>query len=77
MKAATETRRVVEHKIVKACEEFGFHLSYANKICVMQNHGRGLEEIEEKALWNVFFTIRNRGLARRRKQTQPLEEAMA
>ena len=77
VKAATETRRVIEYKITEVCREFGFHLSYANKICCGQNHGRGLEEVEEKQLWNVFYTIRNRGLAKIRKQTQPMEEAIA
>jgi len=66
LRAATETRRLVEHKITGACTEFGFHLSYADKICRAQNQGRGLDEIEEKALWRIFYTVRNRGLARRR-----------
>lgn len=66
VKAATETRRVVEHKIVEACREFGFALSYANKICTAQNHGATLEEVDEKKLWHIFYTIRNRGLKRGR-----------
>jgi len=66
VKAATESRRVIEHKIVKACEEFGFSLSYANKICTAQNHGAGLDVVDEKKLWQIFYTIRNRGAARRR-----------
>lgn len=70
LKAHTETRRQVEHKITAACAEFGFSLSYAHKICCAQNKGRGLEEVEEKQLWQIFFTIRNRGLARRKALNQ-------
>ena len=66
LKAATEPRRVIEFKITEACREFGFAISYANKICISQNHGNGLEAVGEKSLWNVFYTIRNRGLARKR-----------
>lgn len=66
MKAATETKRLAMHKITEACQEFGFHLSYPDKICRAQNHGHGLDEIEEKALWRIFYTVRNRGLARQK-----------
>lgn len=76
VKAATETRRLVEYKITQACEEFGFALSYANKICTVQNHGATLEEVDEKKLWQIFYTIRNRGLARK-KSTQQLAHAHA
>lgn len=67
LRAATETRRLVVHKITTACQEFGLQLAYANTICRNQNHGRGLDEVEEKALWRIFYTIRNRGLARKKK----------
>lgn len=67
LRAATETKRVVSHKIMQACREFGFHLSYAESICRNQNHGRTLDQLEEKALWRVFYTVRNRGLARTKK----------
>ena len=77
VRAATETRRLVEFKITAACEEFGFSVSYANKICTAQNHGRTLEQVEEKQLWNVFYTIRNRGNARKRVTQQNPEMAMA
>ena len=71
VRAATETRRVIEHKIVQACAEFGFAMSYAHKICTSQNHGQGLDEVGEKQLWNVFYTIRNRGNARKQKAAMP------
>jgi len=66
VRAATEERRTVEYKINSACQEFGLHISYADKICRAQNHGKGLFEIENsdegvKRLWNLYFTIRNRG----------------
>ena len=67
LRAATETTRLVQHKILAACEEFGFQLAYADKIARAQNHGRALDELEEKALWRIFYTIRNHGLARKRK----------
>jgi hypothetical protein len=66
--AETEPRRVVEAKIVGACEEFGFHLSYAEAICRSQNHGQGLCDVPVNRLWNIFYTVRNRGLGRRKKE---------
>jgi len=74
VKAATETRRLIEYKITEACREFGFHLSYAAKICASQNHGRGLDDVEEKQLWHIFYTIRNRGNARKRTALKTEEE---
>ncbi|GEM_PF-2502272 len=75
VRALTETRRVIEYKITEACREFGFALSYANKICCSQNHGNGLDAVDEKHLWQVFYTVRNRGLARRRKNLHPMPMA--
>jgi len=71
LRAATETRRMISFKIAKACEEFDFRISYADKICRAQNQGRGLDDVEERALWRIFYTIRNRGLARARKPSSP------
>lgn len=68
VKAATETRRLVEFKIAEACREFGFNISYANKICTAQNKGATLEEVDEKKLWQIFYTLRNRGNARKQHQ---------
>ena len=80
VRAATETRRLIEHKITEACREFGFSLAYANKICCAQNHGNGLDAVDEKKLWNIFYTIRNRGLARKKalqSAPQPQTEELA
>lgn len=73
VRAETEERRVIEWKIVAACQEFGFNLSYADKICRAQNRGAGLDDVDEKKLWNIFFTIRNRG--RKRMMKAGIEEA--
>lgn len=68
LRAETDGRRVIEHKLVAACKDFGLHLSYADKICRTQNHGAGLQDVDDKALWRIFYTIRNRGNARKRKE---------
>lgn len=76
VRAATEERRLIEHKIVEACNEFGYNIGYADTICRNQNHGKGIEEIDTasaeglKRLWQVFFTVRNRGIARQRKEKE-------
>ena len=72
--AATESRRVIERKILDACREFGFGVSYADKICRAQNKGLGLQDVDEKRLWNIFYTVRNRGLARKQTTKQPSHE---
>lgn len=68
VRATTESRRVAEHKIIEACNEFGFKLSYADSICRQQNNGLGLDDVTEKKLWQIFYTVRNRGLSRKRKE---------
>lgn len=67
LRAATETKRVALHKIREACQEFGFQMAYAEAICRNQNHGRSLDDVDERARWRIFYTVRNRGLARKRK----------
>ena len=64
VRAETEGRRVVLHKIREACRQFGFTLGYAESICRQRANGLGLDESDEKKLWTVFYTVRNRGLAR-------------
>lgn len=66
VRSATEERRQIEWKITQACKEFGFHLSYADKICRAQNKGAGLDTVDDKKLWNIFFTLRNRGRSKTR-----------
>jgi hypothetical protein len=59
-------RRVAEWKVRQACAQFGLTLNYADSICRQQHHGLGIADVGEKALWQLVYTIRNRGLARRR-----------
>jgi hypothetical protein len=68
VRAETNERRIAEWKLVQTCKEFGFHLAYAEAICRRQHNGLGLDDVDEKALWNLMFTVRNRGLARRKQQ---------
>lgn len=75
VRAATEDKRLVEYKIVQACKEFGFAMSYADKICRAQNKGAGLQDVSEKTLWTVFYTIRNRGLKRQRERSADFQSA--
>lgn len=70
VQASTEKRRVAEFKVIEACKEFGFHLSYADKVCRAQNHGAGLQEVGEQKLWQIFYTIRNRGRKRESTKTK-------
>lgn len=68
MRAETEPRRVAEAKVIEACERFGFRLAYAEAICRNQNHGAGLNDVPANRLWNIVYTINNRGRARLRKE---------
>lgn len=74
VRAEAEGLRVVTHKIHAACREFGLNLSYANTICRQRTHGLNLDQATEKQLWTVFYTVRNRGLAKRRA-AQPERKA--
>lgn len=65
VRAATNPRRVIEFKIIEACKEANVRLAYAEAICRAQNRGAGLAEVPPGRLWNIFYTIRNRGRARR------------
>ena len=65
--AATEKKRVAQFKVMEACERFGLTIGYAAHIAKQQNNGAALEDLSERALWNLVYTINNRG----RKKTQP------
>ena len=65
--AATEPRRVAEFKVIQACEKWGFSLNYADAICRRQNHGTGMQDVDDKTLYHLMFTIINRGRSRARK----------
>lgn len=63
--AQTEERRTVLTKIREACQQFGFTLGYAESICRQRAGGQGLDQADVKKLWTTFYTVRNRGLAKR------------
>jgi hypothetical protein len=73
VQAETEPRRVAEWKLVQACQEFGFHLAYAEAICRRQHHGAGLGEVGVKAIWQLVYTVRNRGRAKLKLGKQKAE----
>ena len=65
--AATERRRVAEWKLIHECESAGYPMAYADAICRAQNHGAGLQDVDESTLWRLIYTIRNRDTARRKQ----------
>src|SRR5690242_7627915 len=62
--AETEPRRQAEAVLVRECERFGLRLGYAEAIARRQ-FGYGLYDCTEKQLWNLVFTVRNRGNRRK------------
>lgn len=69
MHAEGNARRIAEYKVIEACKDFGLSLNYAEAICRSQNRGKGLQDVTDKALWRVVFTVRNRGLKKRKEAT--------
>lgn len=68
VRGAGNGRRVAEYKLVQQLKDGGFQQSYAEAIC--QNmFGHGVAAASEKEVWKVFYTVRNRALARRKKTT--------
>jgi hypothetical protein len=72
MHASTEKKRVAQFKVMEACKRFGLSIGYAAHIAKNQNNGSALEDLSERALWNLVYTINNRG----RKKTQALAREM-
>jgi hypothetical protein len=66
LRAATETRRVARYKLDQACAEFGLSINYANAICRRQHRGLTIDDITERQIWQLVYTIRNRGRANKR-----------
>lgn len=60
VKHQTNPRRVAEYKLVQACEQAGLNLAYAAKICWHQ-FKCSLEDANEKQIWCLIFTMKNRG----------------
>lgn len=59
MRRETEPQRVALHKLTRECAAKGLSIAYAATICHAQ-YRCALEEANEKQLWRLFFTIRNR-----------------
>jgi hypothetical protein len=61
--AETEPRRQAEAVLTRECERFGFRLAYVEAIARRQ-FKCGLFDCTEKQIWNLVYTVRNRGNAR-------------
>jgi len=59
--AAGNARRVVEFKICQACKQWGVDLKYAARLA----KGKTLDECTVGELWQVLYTLNNRGKAKR------------
>lgn len=66
VRAASEPRRQAEAVLVRECTRFGFRLSYAESICRTQ-YKCTLQDATTNQIWNLVYTVRNRGNARNRK----------
>lgn len=66
VRAETEAVRQAEAVLRRECQRFGFDLSYPAAICARQFRVT-LADASEKQLWNLVYTVRNRGNARQRK----------
>lgn len=67
--AETEPVRQAEAVLRRECQRFGLALSYPAAICARQFRCP-LAEATEKQLWNLVYTIRNRGNARQKKNEE-------
>lgn len=68
MRSATEPHRQAEAILtiaIRQAADVGITAAYAEAICKTQNKCHILE-CDEKQLWNLIYTIRNRAAARRR-----------
>jgi hypothetical protein len=73
VQAETEPRRQAEAVLVRECERFGVRLAYAVAICQRQFRC-GLFDATEKQIWNLVFTVRNRGNKRKREMDRETRE---
>ena len=69
----SEGRRLAWNKLETACKERGLALAYPDAIC-RKEYKRGLEDADEKQLWRLVYTVRNRrkplvGCDRRARRT--------
>ena len=66
LRAETEPRRQAEAVLVRECARFGLALGYAAAICSRQFRC-DLADATTQQVWNLVYTIRNRGAARARQ----------
>lgn len=59
IRAETDEARIAMHKLREACADAGVQLEYAEKICRVQ-YKCALDEANEKQLWRLVYTVRNR-----------------
>lgn len=74
LRAETEPVRQAEAVLKRECARFGFDLGYPAAICQRQFHVP-LSEATDRQLWNLVYTVRNRGNARRKAAVQPTTQA--
>lgn len=65
MEHGTEDVKVAMFKLRQACQRAGLPLAYPAAICRNQ-YRCALEDATAKQLWQLVFTVNNRGTARRR-----------
>lgn len=57
VRAQSNGRRIVEHKIVQALAALGQRMPYAESICRRMYHGTGLADATDKQLWKLFYAL--------------------
>lgn len=67
MAHGTEDKRVALFKLNESLAKANLPMAYAAAIARRQRHGRGIDELTAKELWQLIYTINNRGTAKRRK----------
>jgi len=68
VRAETEPRRQAEAVLRRELARFALTWNYAEAICRNQNRGAVISEVSERRIWNLVYTIRNRGHARKQAQ---------
>lgn len=78
VQAATEPVRVAQSVLRRELAAARLDWAYAEKICRQQNQGQPISQVAERRVWNLVYTVRNRGNARKRAnnpQPSTLEQA--
>lgn len=69
MRDATKDRRQAEAVLVKTMAEAGLTPAYVERICLAQNKCQVADLPDPKAIWRLVYTVKNRGVSKRRKET--------